>query len=295
MSQTPLQELSASPEAIAHHYDVSNDFYRLWLDPTMTYTCASWDETDEDESLETAQLRKIDLHANNAKVRGAKRVLDVGCGWGGTLKRMVDAHQVECAVGLTLSPSQVDWTSQVNDPKIQILLESWANHSPGEPYDAIISIEAFEAFAKLRLSREDKIYVYRTFFSKCHEWLKPGGWMSLQTIAYGNSGPEDLDDFITTEIFPESDLPKLAEIAEAVDRLFEIVVLQNDRHHYVTTLKNWLANLKENRDEAVAVVGEKVVVRFERYLRLSAYIFEIGSCDLYRISFRRIDKPRNKH
>jgi cyclopropane-fatty-acyl-phospholipid synthase len=119
--------------------------------------------------------------------------------------------------------------------------------------------------------------------------------MSLQTIAYGNSGPEDLDDFITTEIFPESDLPKLAEIAEAVDRLFEIVVLQNDRHHYVTTLKNWLANLKENRDEAVAVVGEKVVVRFERYLRLSAYIFEIGSCDLYRISFRRIDKPRNKH
>ncbi|WP_392535317.1 class I SAM-dependent methyltransferase [Nostoc sp. C117] len=291
MTSTRVQELGASVQAIEHHYDVGNDFYRLWLDPTMTYTCASWDQTDENDSLEAAQLRKIDLHIHQAKVKGAKRVLDVGCGWGGALKRLVEAHQVECGVGLTLSQSQVDWISQLNEPKIEVLLESWADHSPKEPYDGIISIEAFEAFAKSGLSTQEKIHVYRTFFSKCHQWLKPGGWLSLQTITFGNSLPI-LDEFISTEIFPESDLPRLAEIAEAVERLFEVVILQNNRADYVQTLKKWRSQLREKRESAIALVGEEQVISFERYLKLSAYMFEVGTCDVYRIAFRRIDVPR---
>jgi cyclopropane-fatty-acyl-phospholipid synthase len=291
MTVAKVQELGASMEAIQHHYDVGNDFYSLWLDPTMTYTAALWDETDESESLETAQLRKIDFHIQQAKATGAKRVLDVGCGWGGVLKRLVATHQVECSVGLTLSPSQKDWISQFHQPKIQVLLESWADHSPTELYDGIISVEAFEAFAKPGLSSEEKVYIYRTFFNKCHQWLKPGGWLSLQTIAFGNHPPV-MDEFIASEIFPESDLPRLAEIAAAVERLFEVVILHNDRAGYVKTLKQWRSQLRKNREQAISLVGEKQVIRFERYLKLSAYMFEVGTCDLYRIAFRRIDAPR---
>ncbi|MDJ0718184.1 MAG: cyclopropane-fatty-acyl-phospholipid synthase family protein [Prochloraceae cyanobacterium] len=292
MISTRVQELGASPEAIEQHYDVGNDFYRLWLDSTMTYTCASWNEADENESLETAQLRKIDFHVKQAKAQAAKRVLDVGCGWGGALRRLVEAHGVKEAVGLTLSKSQVDWISKFDRSHIKVILESWADHSPEDPYDAIISIEAFEAFAKSGLSSQQKVYVYRTFFENCHRWLKPDGRMSLQTIAYGNSRPQDLDDFIANDIFPESDLPRLAEIVEAIECLFEIVILQNDRHDYVRTLKKWRSRLRKNREAAIDLVGEEEVIKFERYLRLSAYIFESGNCDLYRIAFRRIDNPR---
>ena len=290
-----VKQLGASPKAIEHHYDLSNDFYQLWLDPTMTYTCAMWDKTEENESLESAQLRKIDFHAQNIQAQGKKRVLDIGCGWGGALKRLVDVHQVEQGIGLTLSKKQLEWVNNFSDPRIKVFLESWAEHNPYEPYDAIISVEAFEAFAKPKLSLEEKIYVYRTFFEKCHQWLNPGGLISLQTIAYGNTRPEDLDEFIASDIFPESDLPRLAEIAEAIECLFEIVTLRNERHDYIQTLKEWRSRLRKNREVAIELVGEKEVIKFERYLRLSVYMFETGNCDLHRITFRRIDNPRKNN
>jgi len=287
-----VKKLGASSEAIEHHYDLSNEFYQLWLDTTMTYTCAMWNQSNNDETLQIAQERKIDFHAQNIKAKGKQKVLDIGCGWGGALKRLIDVHQVKEGVGLTLSKKQLDWVNKLSHPQIKVLLESWADHNPDEPYDAIISVEAFEAFAKPKLSLEEKIYVYRTFFEKCHQWLKPGGLMSLQTIAYGNTRPEDLDDFIANDIFPESDLPRLAEIAEAIECLFEIITLQNDRYDYVRTLKQWRSRLRNNREAAIELVGEEEVIKFERYLRLSAYMFETGNCDLHRIAFRRIDNPR---
>jgi len=287
-----VQELGASPEAIQHHYNTGNEFYRLWLGKTMAYTCANWDETDENDSLDVAQKRNIDFHIKNAHAVGAKRVLDVGCGWGGTLQRLVKVHGVEQAVGLNLSQSQLEWVAQLNEPKIKGILEGWADHVPEEPYDAIISIGSFEAFAKLGLSSPEKVHVYRTFFEKCHQWLKPGGWVSLQTIAYGNSVAEDASPFITSEIFQESDLPRLVELTEAVDCLFEVMSLRNDSHHYPRTLKQWYSQLRENRESAIELVGEKQVVRFERYLRLVRHMFYKGRCVLYRIAFRRIDNPR---
>lgn len=237
-------------------------------------------------------MRNIDFHIKNAHAQGTKRVMDVGCGWGGTLQRLVETHGVEQAVGLSLSQSQLDWIAKLNEPKIKLFLESWVNHVPEEPYDAIIVIGTLEAFAKLGLSASEKVHVYRTFLEKCHQWLKPGGRVSLQTIAYGNSLQEDASRFITSEIFLESDIPRLIELTEAVDCLFEVMTLRNDRHHYPRTLKQWLTRLTENREAAVELVGEEQVVRFERYLRLARQMFYKGRCVLYRIAFRRIDNLR---
>ena len=286
MNTLMIQNPSASAKAIQHHYDVSNDFYQLWLDPTSTYSSALWEEND---TLESAQLRKIDFHISQARAKGAKRVLDVGCGWGSTLKRLVEIHDVEYGVGLTLSKAQAEWIESFNQPRIDVNLTSWADYRPEEPFDAIISIGAFEHFAKLELSPAQKVECYRTFFQRCHEWLKPRGWMSLQTIVYENSQKEDFSQFFAAEIFPESDLPHLAEIAQATKGIFEIVALRNDREHYKRTLKAWLKNLKAHRAETVNLVGEEVVARYEKYLSFSIIGFHTGTMNLSRITMHRID------
>jgi len=209
---------------------------------------------------------------------------------------MVEAHGVGRAVGLTLSRAQRDWIAQQRPDHpgstIEVRLEHWADHRPGEPYDAIVSVEALEAFARHGLSSDEKVGVYREFFRRCHGWLAPGGRLSLQFIACGNSRPEDLDDFISSEIFPESDLPRLAEVFAACERLFEVVELRNDRGDYVRTLEAWRANLMMQEPVAAARFGAALVDKYARYLRLSRYVFELGTCDLFRVALRRIDRPR---
>lgn len=282
----------ASVEAISFHYDVGNEFYRLWLDPSMTYTCALFADGEQEEQIYQAQLRKMDYHIGLAGAAGCQSVLDIGCGWGGMLRRFVGAHGVDHAVGLTLSEAQAGWARSEPDPRIELRVENWMDHQPRQLYDAILSIEAIEAFARLGLSTEEKVAVYAGLFERCHAWLRPGGRMSLQAIAYGNSGPEDFDPFIAAQIFPESDLPRLAEIARAIERRFEITSLVNDRKQYVRTLRAWLRRLRSRRADAIHLVGEDTVGRYEKYLDLSIVAFASGSCDLYRIGLQRIDRPR---
>jgi cyclopropane-fatty-acyl-phospholipid synthase len=174
----------SSAEAVQHHYDVGNEFYSLWLDPTLTYTCALWDD-DARDTLEAAQLRKLDYHAAQARVGGARRVLDIGCGWGSMLRRMVEAHGVERAVGVTLSRAQTDYVARLGVPGVEVRFENWFDHRPAQPYDAIISICAIEHAARLGLVRRQRVAAYRTFFRHCHALLAPGRRMSLQTMAYG--------------------------------------------------------------------------------------------------------------
>lgn len=281
----------ASQQAIQHHYDISNDFYRLWLDRNLTYSCALWDEND---TLDTAQIRKFDYHIEQARAHGAKRVLDIGCGWGGLLKHLVNEHEVERAVGLTLSDAQAQMLAAINHPQIEWNVLSWSDYTPKEPFDSIISIGAFEHFATLETSRQEKIEGYRAFFCRCHQFLKPGSWMSLQTIAYGDiaRNKHHSDLFIANEIFPESDLPRLADIAEAAEQLFEITLVRNDRWDYARTMRIWFHHLRANRTAAVELVGEEMVARYERYLRTFCYSFELGAFLLLRITLKRIDRFR---
>jgi cyclopropane-fatty-acyl-phospholipid synthase len=235
----------------------------------------------------------VDFHVEQARAQNAKRVLDVGCGWGSVLRRLIEVHGVERAVGLTLSEAQAAWNRSFNHSRIEVYLESWADHTPEAPYDAIISIGAFEHFARLELSNTEKMEAYRTFFARCRTWLKPGGWLSLQTIAYGNLRRDKhyTDPFIAKEIFPESDLPRCSDIALATESTFEIVGLYNHREDYARTFREWFNRLRAHRTEAVGLCGEEVVARYERYLRTFCYSFELGAFLLLRIALRRIDHP----
>ena len=275
----------ASASAIQHHYDLSNDFYKLWLDPTCTYSCGMWQERD---NLTSAQLRKIDFHIQNCQVKEDHRILDIGCGWGATLKRLVEKYNIKQGVGLTLSENQANWIKKFNIPEIEINLESWSDHNPKELYDGIISIGAFEHFAKLNLSSEEKIEGYREFFRLCYQWLKPESYLSLQTITYGNATPGEFNSFLATEIFPETDLPRLTEIAIASEKYFEIVTLRNDRKDYELTCRKWLSQLQKNKKEAIELVGEKTVKNYEKYLQLAIYGFYGGKINLLRIAMKKL-------
>ncbi|HZC16892.1 MAG TPA: cyclopropane-fatty-acyl-phospholipid synthase family protein [Caulobacteraceae bacterium] len=273
----------ASPAAIQAHYDVSNRFYQLWLDSSLTYSCALW--VGDDDTLEAAQARKLDYIAEPALSRGAKRVLDIGSGWGSLLARL-SAGGVETLVGLTLSQQQLDHVKSLNVPGAEVRLESWRDHRPTQPYDAIVSVGAFEHFADLDLTERQRLAIYREFFQVCHSWLKPGGSLTLQTIAYGPV-PAPVGREIFLEVFPESDLPLPSELFRTSEDLFEVAELRNDREHYIRTLKAWHRNLRAKRAEAVAEVGHDKVEFFKRYLGASAMMFAAKNTLLLRLKMTR--------
>jgi cyclopropane-fatty-acyl-phospholipid synthase len=287
-----IQNPGASAEAIQHHYDLGNEFYGLWLDPTLSYSCAMWQPGD---TLETAQLRKIDYHIEQSGARGAARVLDVGCGWGGVLRRAAESGAGR-AVGLTLSRAQAEWVRSHGLANVEVHLESWSEHQPQARYDAIISIGAFEHFARLDSTDEERVAGYRAFFTRCREWLRPGGRISLQTFAYGSARPREEGQktagtrFLATEIFPETDPPRLADIIAASDGLFEIDFLRNDRKDYARTCMEWLRRMRAKKDDVVRLVGDEAFTRYERYLQLSTLGFETGYLSLFRITLSRV-KP----
>lgn len=286
MSASQAIHTGASAQAIRHHYDVGNQFYALWLDSGMTYSCALWQR--EDESLEAAQRNKEDWHLDRAGIAGLKRLLDVGCGWGSLMRHAVERNPDCLCTGLTLSQEQADFSAALGHPGVEARLENWADHVPDQPYDGIVSVGAFEHFARLDQPAADKVEGYRQFFRFCHRNLVPDGALSLQTITYENADRRQFSAFFATEIFPESDLPHLSEIAEACRHLFEIVELRNDRHHYAKTLRLWARRLRQSKAQAIALVGETTYLHYEKYLALMVVAFHTGTMNLSRLALRRL-------
>jgi cyclopropane-fatty-acyl-phospholipid synthase len=296
MDSSGTTSAGASAGAIQAHYDVGNEFYRLWLDGSMTYSSAMWRDANDSSSLAEAQQRKIDWHLRNSGADRAPSVLDIGCGWGAMLRaavdnRAADAPPLARATGLTLSQAQANLAQtlipQDGRSPVEIRLESWADHRPAEPYAAIISVGAFEHFTKPADSAATKIAIYREFFTRCREMLLPEGRMTLQTIAYGD--PEDAVPAgpLVEDIFPESELPRLPEILLAANGLFEIERYRNDRTDYARTCEIWAANLKTQRTKAVELVGKEQTRRYERYLKFAAWGFWSHRLHLLRFRMKR--------
>jgi cyclopropane-fatty-acyl-phospholipid synthase len=278
MSDLPRdREVSgASDDAIRHHYDVGNEFYRLWLDRTMTYSAGLWGDA---ETLEDAQLRKLDLHLSWANVHAGSRVLDVGCGWGSLLERAV-GRGARSAVGLTLSEEQYRYVRDRHVPGVTASLESWRDHKTDEPYDAVISIGALEHFVRPETSSAERVRTYAEFFSRCRELSRVDGWMSLQSIAYSTGS---FVQGAIASIFPESDLPRLDQIESAIAGRYEIVQMRDDAPDYARTCRAWLTRLIENEQSAIRCVGESRVRHYAAFLTAASKGFDAGIFRLLRL------------
>ncbi|MDH6197954.1 cyclopropane-fatty-acyl-phospholipid synthase [Mycobacterium frederiksbergense] len=266
------------------HYDLSDDFFALFLDPTRTYSCAYFER--DDMTLEEAQLAKIDLTLGKLGLTPGMTLLDVGCGWGATMMRAIERYDVN-VVGLTLSRNQQAHVERVfarsDSPRHKrVLLEGWEQFH--EPVDRIVSIGAFEHFGHDR---------YDHFFAFAHDALPDDGVMLLHSIT--GLLPQQIIDrgmpmsfafarfikFITTEIFPGGRLPTIEMVDErSAPAGFTLAQRQSLQPHYARTLDLWAAALQEHRDEAIAIQSEEVYDRYMRYLTGCAEAFRIGYIDV---------------
>jgi cyclopropane-fatty-acyl-phospholipid synthase len=291
-------ELGTSPAALARHYDLPAEFFALWLGPELVYSCALWDPHDPVDTLERAQRRKIDHFAASLTVRGA-RVLDVGCGWGSTADRLRTVHGAAAVVGVTPSPAQAARAASRVGPGVTIREESWVDHRPDAPYDAVVCIEASEHFARDGLGVEEKVAAYRAFFGRVASWLRPGGRLGLQAICLDNAGHEEslagsgaINDLIRSEIFPESMSSSLSELVLGWETDFRLESFTVQPEHYVRTFQAWGSALRAAADRAEALVGAEVHRRFVRYFAASRALFRLRQQTLYRIVLSRRPEPK---
>jgi cyclopropane fatty-acyl-phospholipid synthase-like methyltransferase len=278
-------------EDVQAHYDLSDEFFRLFLDPTQTYSCAYFER--DDMTLEEAQLAKIDLALGKLGLQPGMTLLDVGCGWGATMRRAVEKYDVN-VVGLTLSKNQAEHVQksfdEMDNPRTKrILLEGWEAFD--EPVDRIVSIGAFEHFGHDR---------YPAFFKMANEALPADGVMLLHTIVGFN--PADAKElgipisfelarfvkFIMTEIFPGGRLPSIPMVEErATEGGFTCSRVQHLQPHYARTLEIWAAALESRKDEAIKIQSEEVYDRYMKYLTGCAKLFRQGQTDVCQFTLEK--------
>ncbi|TQF68299.1 methyltransferase domain-containing protein [Rhodococcus spelaei] len=278
-------------KSVQAHYDLSDDYFRLFLDPSMTYSCAYFERPEM--TLAQAQTAKIDLALGKCDLRPGMTLLDVGCGWGGAMVRAVEKFDVD-AIGLTLSRNQRDYAERVcaqaaGIRKTEVRLQGWEQFDGR--VDRIVSIGAFEHFRRYR---------YEEFFRRCHEMLPDDGRMLLHTIigyqrgTLAERGIEFTREhlrfaiFILREIFPGGQLPEpdwVTRPAQAAG--FEVTAVQSLQPHYARTLDCWAANLEAHRDEAVRIADQQTYDKYMRYLTGCAAQFRSGHLDVMQFTLAK--------
>jgi len=284
-------ELTPHFDDIQAHYDISDAFYRLFLDPTQTYSCAYFER--DDMTLEEAQIAKIDLALGKLGLRPGMTLLDVGCGWGATMMRAVERYDVD-VVGLTLSKTQTDhvealFAASDSGRSKRVLLKGWEQFD--EPVDRIVSIGAFEHFGHDR---------YDAFFAMAHRALPDDGILLLHSIT--GLHPHEMAErgmpltfafarflkFMLTEIFPGGRLPSIPMVQErAVAAGFSVTRVQSLQPHYARTLDIWAAALEANRDRAIELQSVQVYDRYMRYLTGCADMFRVGYIDVNQFTLTK--------
>ena len=280
----PGERRGSSGVEVRSHYDLSNEFFRLWQDPTQTYSCAYFER--DDMTLQEAQIAKIDLALGKLGLQPGMTLLDIGCGWGSTMMRAVEKYDVN-VIGLTLSHNQKRHIeplfAESNSPlSKEVRLQPWEEFD--EPVDRIVSIGAFEHFGFEK---------YDFYFRKTFNLMPDDGVMLLHTIVVPSA--EEVAErqlpatmslmrfikFILTEIFPGGRLPQVSQIEEHATKVgFNVTRVQALRPHYVRTLRTWAANLEARKDEAIAITSEEVYERYMKYLTGCADLFRDGYTDV---------------
>lgn len=272
-------------------YDVDNEFFRLWLDERMNYTCGLFAET---ESLEQAQINKLAWLHDAAHVRPSSSVLDIGCGWGANIEYLAQDRGVRDVHGITLSSAQHAEIKRRAIPGVTASCVSYLDYQPPVKFDSIISICMMEHIVTPAEAREGKaIDMYRNYFRLAHSWTKPGAWFGLQTILR-NRVPRiaaDVRDigWVTYEIFPGGITPRLEEIISAVNPYWEVLEVKTRRLDYKRTCEHWLSRLRKNEALIKERWGKKLFTDYERYLSTCVRGFEMHYQSLAQYSLQRID------
>lgn len=276
-------DAQSNTDNVRAHYDLSNEFFALFQDPTRTYSCAYFPR--KGMTLHEAQLAKLDLALDKLALEPGMTLLDIGCGWGSVMKRAVEKYDVN-VVGLTLSKNQHSYCQQLlteidTNRSRQVLLRDWADFT--KPVDRIVVIEALEHFGFHR---------YDDFFKFTYNALPDDGVMLLhsitglhvqQVIARGIPLTMEIAKFIKfilTEIFPGGRLPMIESIKTHTTKAgFKVTRVQSLQPDFAKTLDLWAEDLEAHKDEAIEIQSEEVYERYMKYLTGCAKAFRMGYID----------------
>src|SRR5581483_4249138 len=270
--------------AIHHHYDLSNDFYRLFLDSNMVYTCAYFRSPDGD--LETAQRDKLDLVCRKLRLKPGDRMLDIGCGWGSLSVWAAKHYGVE-VLGVTLAAEQVKWAQE------WIAREGLAGRCRVEhrDYRDVAGEGPFDKIAAIGIIEHVGIANYPAYFRQVYDLLRPGGLFLNHGITHRRSWRRTPQwDFLIEHVFPNGELDYVSHICDVMEETdFELLDVESLRQHYARTCRFWAARLKANEQKAIALVGKRKYRTWLLYLTSSSVGFEERSIGLYQVLAEKVD------
>ena len=271
-------------EAVRHHYDVSNAFYRLLLGPTMVYSCAYFGSPEED--LDAAQERKLDLICRKLRLGPEDRLLDVGCGWGSLVLHAAERFGTR-AVGITLSEPQAELARERIGAaglagRCEVRVEDYREVRDG-PYDKVASVGMVEHVGEGRLGE---------YAESLRRLLRPGGLLLNHGITRASPRPWDGKSFVARFVFPDGELESVGTVIDAVEAAaFEVRHVESLREHYALTLRRWLANLAAAREQAIAEAGPERERIWRLYMTGAAHAFERGDISVHQVLAAAPDVP----
>jgi cyclopropane-fatty-acyl-phospholipid synthase len=274
-------------QAITYHYDFPAEFYALWLDRRMVYSCAYFATPEED--LDSAQERKLDYICRKLRLRRGERLLDIGCGWGGLIMHAA-AHYGVQSVGITLSVPQAELARQrlresgLNDC-CRVEVSDYRDLEHGQPYDKIVSVGMFEHVGEAFLPE---------YFSRAYELLRPGGAFLNHGIAYSATFHRHGPSFSDRYVFPDSDLvPINATIRAAELSGFEVRDVESLREHYALTLHNWVQRLEAHAEEARRITDDTTYRIWRLYMAGAAHRMRRSRLNVYQTLLAKPLKGRS--